>query len=105
MSFKSALKTIRRCASALVELSWLCGFAAIGALLRSHARPWISAGGQRVIVIAPHPDDEAIACSGTILLHARSGDDVVVVIATDGRLSRAARTPDDVAVLRKNEAI
>jgi LmbE family N-acetylglucosaminyl deacetylase len=104
MSFKTALKAMRRWASALVELLWQCGFLVVGRLLRSRARLWSSAGGERVVVIAPHPDDEAIACSGAILRHIWSGDDVVVVIATDGRLAGAAPTPDEVATLRKDEA-
>jgi len=57
-----------------------------------------------VLVIAPHPDDEAIACSGTLLRHVASGDGVVVAIATDGRLAGAAPTPDQVAALRRDEA-
>ena len=57
-----------------------------------------------MVIVAPHPDDEAIACSGTILRHVQSGDKVVVVIATDGRRSMAAATPDEVAAIRKDEA-
>ncbi len=104
MSLKSALKAMRRWASALIELPWHCGFLAIGRLPRRPARSWSSTGKERVLVVAPHPDDEAIACSGTILRHIRSGDEVVVVIATDGRLAGAAPTPDEVAALRKGEA-
>lgn len=104
MSFRARLKSLRRGASSLVELPWRWGFLAAGRLRRSRARAWSSTGTERVVVVAPHPDDEAIACSGTILRHVRSGDEVVVVIATDGRLSRAAATPDEVAELRRNEA-
>ncbi len=57
-----------------------------------------------MLVIAPHPDDEAIACSGTLLRHGAAGDEVVVVIATDGRLSKQASTPDEMAAVRRNEA-
>jgi len=104
MSLDSALKVMRRWASGLVELPWRCGFLAVGRLLRRPARPWSSTGNERVLVLAPHPDDEAIACAGTILRHLRSGDEVVVVIATDGRLAGAALTPDQVAAHRKEEA-
>jgi LmbE family N-acetylglucosaminyl deacetylase len=58
-----------------------------------------------VLVIAPHPDDEAIACSGTILRHVAAGDRVVVAIATDGRLAGAAPTPEQVAAIRRDEAL
>jgi LmbE family N-acetylglucosaminyl deacetylase len=104
MRLKSALNTMRRRASALVELPWHCGFFAMGKLLRSSVRHWSSMGAERVLAVAPHPDDEAIACSGTILRHVLCGDKVVVVVATDGRLAGAAPTPDQVAALRKDEA-
>jgi LmbE family N-acetylglucosaminyl deacetylase len=104
MSFRELLKVVRREASALVELPWRCGFVAAGRLAPSRARPWSATGTDRVLVISPHPDDEAIACSGTILRHGSAGDEVVVAIATDGRLSKQARTPDEMAAVRRNEA-
>ena len=38
----------------------------------------------RVLVLAPHPDDESLGCGGAIALHHRQGDRVKVVYATDG---------------------
>ena len=105
MSFKDRLKVMRRQASLLVELPWRCGFHAAGRLAPIRARPWSATGADRVLVIAPHPDDEAIACSGTLLQHVAAGDEVVVAIATDGRLSKQAGTPDEMAAIRKNEAV
>jgi LmbE family N-acetylglucosaminyl deacetylase len=90
----------------LIESFWRCGFLAAGRLTRSRAQPWWTTGRERVLVIAPHPDDEAIACAGTILRHVAAGDAVVIGIATDGRLARvAAANPEEVAALRKNEAL
>ena len=38
---------------------------------------------QRVLVVAPHMDDEVIGCGGTLLLHRSLGSDVRVVFVSD----------------------
>ncbi len=38
----------------------------------------------RVLVFAPHPDDEVLGCGGTIAKRAASGDEVYVCIVTKG---------------------
>jgi glycosyltransferase involved in cell wall biosynthesis/LmbE family N-acetylglucosaminyl deacetylase len=40
--------------------------------------------GQKVLVFAPHPDDEVLACGGTLALLQDSGCQVRVIIMTDG---------------------
>ena len=40
--------------------------------------------GERLLVLAPHPDDEVIGCGGLIALHVREGRQVRVVVVTDG---------------------
>ena len=105
MSFDGLLKRMRRQASAIVEMSWRCAFLAAGKWTPSRARTWSATGADRVLVVAPHPDDEAIACSGTLLQHIASGERVVVAIATDGRLSKQMATPDEMAAVRRNEAL
>ena len=40
--------------------------------------------GERLLVLAPHPDDEVIGCGGLVALHARDKRAVHVVIVTDG---------------------
>lgn len=39
---------------------------------------------QRVLVLAPHPDDEVFGCAGAIAAHLRQGAEVHVVILTSG---------------------
>jgi LmbE family N-acetylglucosaminyl deacetylase len=38
----------------------------------------------RVLVLAPHPDDETFGCGGTLALHRDEGDPVRVLVLTDG---------------------
>ena len=38
----------------------------------------------RVLVFAPHPDDEVAGPGGVLALHARAGDPVRVIVSTDG---------------------
>ena len=36
----------------------------------------------KILVIAPHPDDEVLGCGGTIKKHVKSGDDVYLCLVT-----------------------
>ena len=36
----------------------------------------------RILVIAPHPDDEVLGCGGTILKHSKKGDEVFLCVVT-----------------------
>lgn len=40
--------------------------------------------GHRVLVLAPHADDETFACGGSLALHRQTDDRVKVVVLTDG---------------------
>lgn len=44
----------------------------------------VDPAGRRVLVLAPHPDDETFGCGGTLARHTAAGDPVRVVILTDG---------------------
>lgn len=48
--------------------------------------------GERLLVLAPHPDDEVIACGGLIALHLRERRPVRIVVATDGAQAGTAET-------------
>jgi LmbE family N-acetylglucosaminyl deacetylase len=50
---------------------------------------WVSPGGLRVVVVAPHPDDESVGCAGTIIRHLAAADEATIVYVTDGSGSRA----------------
>lgn len=70
----------------------------------------------RVMVLAPHSDDEVIGCGGTLVRHIAAGAQVSVVYMTDGRWGAAALyrpdiTPEEtrqiqqqLCVVRKHEA-
>lgn len=53
--------------------------------------------GERLLVLAPHPDDEVIGCGGLVALHLRERRAVRIVIATDGAEAGAA-------ILREQES-
>ena len=63
-------------------------------------------GGARVVVVAPHPDDEVLGCGGALALLARAGREIVVVGVTDGEASHRgslAWTPTLLAQRRRAE--
>jgi LmbE family N-acetylglucosaminyl deacetylase len=49
----------------------------------------------RVLILAPHPDDETLGCGGTALRHVAAGDEVHWLIATD--MTEPAFTPQRIA--------
>jgi LmbE family N-acetylglucosaminyl deacetylase len=57
-------------------------------------------------VIAAHPDDETIGCLGAILGHSSCGDQVKVLMITDGSGSRAGGLqPQQMAAQRRREVV
>jgi beta-glucosidase len=68
-------------------------------------------GGDLVVVFSPHPDDDVIACGGTIVKKIAQGDRVKIVISTDGSMSHSAvlgihedPTPAELTAIRQKEA-
>lgn len=61
--------------------------------------PWQEA--RRVLVLAPHPDDECIGCGGLIVRLTQAGVPVRVVLVTDG--SGAGGLPPEAAAMRQQE--
>lgn len=54
---------------------------------------WLA--GRRLVVLAPHPDDEVLACGALLHTHVAQGGDALIVAVTDGEASHAgdARWP------------
>jgi LmbE family N-acetylglucosaminyl deacetylase len=101
MSFKSG---IRRVGDSVLTAVWATGHSMAGRTF-PNAHPWHSPGGQQIVVVAPHPDDEVAGCGGTILLHQSRGDHITVAQVTDGRRSRSlGLAPEAVARHRREEA-
>lgn len=87
------------------EGAWALAFAGAGQVLRPQAEVWTPTGTDRVLVIAPHPDDETLGCGGTIARHRRAGDAVCVLVVTDGGSSRAGGySREAIRAIRAQEA-
>ena len=58
----------------------------------------------KLLIVAPHPDDETIGCGGLLAKHGKQCD---VLLVTDGRMgffdNSTLTNPDEVAKVRKNE--
>lgn len=58
---------------------------------------------KNVLVISPHPDDEAIGCGGTICSHIAEGDSVEVIFLTSGEKGGHGRTEEETIMVREQE--
>lgn len=67
---------------------------------------------KKIIVFAPHPDDETLGCGGTIAKKIAEGYEVLIVVMTDGRFLLLKGygidcdpTPEEVKEIRKGEVL
>lgn len=61
-------------------------------------------GNPRVLVLAPHPDDDVIGCGGTIAKCVKQGSQVKVLYMTDGRHGNSQIPVQTLIRMRKMEA-
>lgn len=59
----------------------------------------------KIIVISPHPDDEAIGCGGAICYHIQQGHQVEVIFLTSGEKGGHGRPENQTIEIREAEAI
>jgi len=58
----------------------------------------------RVLAIGAHPDDVEGLCGGTLVKCAARGDQVTIMIATNGNVGSPTLSRDEIAAIRKKEA-
>lgn len=59
---------------------------------------------KNILIISPHPDDEAIGCGGTICKHIAEGDSVEVIFLTSGEKGGHGRTEEETIHVRELES-
>lgn len=59
---------------------------------------------KNVLIISPHPDDEAIGCGGTICKHVVEGDTVEVIFITSGEKGGHGRSEEETIMTREQES-
>lgn len=59
---------------------------------------------RRILVLSPHPDDEAIGCGGALLDHASRGDETRVIYLSSGEQGGHGVPPERAGALREREA-
>jgi len=101
-----ARAAVKRVLFGSLESLWGAGHAAASRFSTREPRAWMTRGGQRILVVAPHPDDETVGAGGVAALHVEAGDAVTMLIVTDGRASAAGGLePEEMARRRHQEVL
>ena len=58
----------------------------------------------RILVFAPHPDDDILGCGGSIAAHVEKGDTVKIVYLTPGESGSLDIDKAELGDMRKSEA-
>ena len=78
---RALLKRLSRAARPYLKST---GLLQVSGVYNHSAMVW-QPGAEKVLVLAPHMDDETIGCGGTLVLHAQRGAQITVMFLTDGR--------------------
>lgn len=57
----------------------------------------------KVVILAPHMDDETIGAGGTIMKHVEDGAEVHCIFTSDGSGSESGHAGDELSLMRKQE--
>ncbi len=69
-------------------------------IVEAAGAPYTPAAEDRILVVAPHPDDDVLACGGTLALSASAGAAARVAYLTDGSASHLGSPSVSRAALR-----
>lgn len=59
---------------------------------------------KKIIVFAPHPDDDLIGCGGSIAKHVKQGNEVTIVYMTSGDAGSLKYSKNELAEIREEES-
>lgn len=60
---------------------------------------------KKILVIAPHPDDEILSCGGTILKYQALGSEIVILVATPGIGGYAQITQKETVLAQRHKEL
>lgn len=60
---------------------------------------------EKILVIAPHPDDAESSCGGLIANHVAAGDEVIILTMTGGEYGIYGKSADEARSIRTKEAV
>ncbi|HED66183.1 MAG TPA: glycosyltransferase [Planctomycetes bacterium] len=60
---------------------------------------------RRILVIAPHPDDEVFGCGGMLAWHGELGAEVRILVLTDGGAGDPEARTDEIRATRREESL
>jgi LmbE family N-acetylglucosaminyl deacetylase len=59
---------------------------------------------EKLLIFAPHPDDDIIACAGTIAKNVQQGHPVSIVYISSGEAGSLSYGPEELTLIRETEA-